>query len=110
MLSRRRFAVRSASFALWTCFAISASVQAQDLQLAQMRTANTAGPEASEFITRLAERAIEGLTERDLPLPERLARFRKLLNDGFDVPQIGRFVLGRYWRVASEDERGEYLK
>ncbi len=26
------------------------------------------------------------------------------------MPAIGRFVLGRYWRVASESERAEYLR
>jgi phospholipid transport system substrate-binding protein len=67
-------------------------------------------PEASEFVARLAERAIEGLTEKDIPLAERTQRFRLLLTEGFDVPQIGRFVLGRYWRVATEEERAEYLK
>jgi phospholipid transport system substrate-binding protein len=110
MLSRRRFAARSAGFVLSACIAFSASAQADDRQLAQARSAGNAVPEASEFVTRLAERAIEGLTQRELPLAERLGRFRQLLNDGFDVPQIGRFVLGRYWRVASEDERREYLR
>lgn len=66
-------------------------------------------PEAGEFITRLAERAIAGLTNVNAPKTEREQQFRKLLNDGFDVPHIARFVLGRYWRLASEPERAEYL-
>lgn len=66
-------------------------------------------PEAGVFIARLAERAIAGLTNENTPKAEREHQFRKLLNDGFDVPHIARFVLGRYWRLASEPERAEYL-
>jgi phospholipid transport system substrate-binding protein len=32
-----------------------------------------------------------------------------LLNDNFAVPTIGQFVLGRYWRTATPEERKEYL-
>lgn len=67
-------------------------------------------PEAGEFIVKLADRAIAGLTDANVPKPEREARFRRLLNDGFDVPHIARFVLGRYWRLANETERAEYLR
>ena len=28
---------------------------------------------------------------------------------GFDIPFIGRFVIGRYWRAATPGQRGEYL-
>ena len=31
-----------------------------------------------------------------------------LLDDRFDVPTLSRFVLGRYWRSASAEEREEY--
>ena len=79
--------------------------------LAQARPAAGApAPEASEFIVGMAEKAIAGLTDFNVPLPERTARFRVLLNDGFDVAHIGRFVLGRFWRTASEAERAEYLQ
>ncbi len=113
MLIGRRFAGYSAGLALLICagLALPQPATAQGTtQLSQARPATPTVPEASDFIARLAERAIEGLTQRDLPLAERLARFRQLLNDGFDVPQIGRFVLGRYWRIATEEERREYLR
>ena len=40
---------------------------------------------------------------------QRLARFRQLFHNDFDVPGIGRFVLGRYWRTASPQEQQEFL-
>ena len=80
-------------------------------QLAQARPASaTPSPEAGEFIMALADKAITGLTDFNVPLSERSTRFRVLLNEGFDVQHIGRFVLGRFWRTASEAERAEYLQ
>lgn len=116
----RRFAAVSAGIALSFCSVAIPGVSAQaeipvqpgSIQLSQART-NSGGvtvPEASDFVSRLAERAIEGLTDKNVSLVERTQRFRHLLTEGFDVPQIGRFVLGRYWRVATEDERAEYLR
>jgi phospholipid transport system substrate-binding protein len=67
-------------------------------------------PEAGEFLSGLASKAIAGLTDKSIPPTERATRFRVLLTEGFDVPTIARFVLGRYWRTATEDERAEYLK
>jgi phospholipid transport system substrate-binding protein len=72
--------------------------------------ASAAVSEGSQFVTNLASRAVGELTSDDLPMPERVSRFRVLLTEAFDVPAIARFVLGRYWRVASESEKAEYLK
>ncbi len=62
-----------------------------------------------EFIEKLAEKAVAALTIDDITRVERVRRFRTLLNDHFDVKTIGRFVLGRYWRQASEEERADFL-
>lgn len=72
--------------------------------------AATAAADTSQFVSSLANRAIAELTTGDLSQTERVKRFRTLLTDAFDIPLIGRFVLGRYWRTASETERAEYLK
>ncbi len=72
--------------------------------------ASVAVTEGSQFVANLASRAVGELTTDELPLPERVSRFRTLLTEAFDVPAIGRFVLGRYWRTANESERAEYLK
>ena len=62
-----------------------------------------------EFIEKLADKAVAALTLDDITRVERVRRFRSLLNDHFDVKTIGRFVLGRYWRQATEEERAEFL-
>jgi phospholipid transport system substrate-binding protein len=72
--------------------------------------AQNAQPEAARFISNLAERAISGLTDARLSDAERSQRFAALLRENFDVPVIGRFVLGRYWNTATEQQRAEYLR
>ena len=68
-------------------------------------------PEAAKtFIRALANEAIQLMGRKDLPQPERIQKFRELFTRGFDVEAIGRFVLGRYWRDATDAEQREYLK
>jgi len=62
------------------------------------------------FVADLAQRAINELTAPGVPDPERIARFRTIFTEGFDVPLIARFVLGRHWRTATEAQREEYTK
>ena len=68
-----------------------------------------AAADARDFMNELWTRAVEVLSKK-VPPAERLARFRQLFRADFDGLAIARFVLGRYWRSASEDERQEFLK
>jgi phospholipid transport system substrate-binding protein len=69
-----------------------------------------ADPAASAFMQKLGNDAIHELTDPAVPTPERQARFRRLLDENFDMPAISRFVLGRYWRTANEAQRAEFQK
>jgi phospholipid transport system substrate-binding protein len=70
----------------------------------------SAVPDAESFVSELATRGIGRLTVVGLAPDERARRFRAMLVENFDVPTIARFVIGRYWRVASDSERTEYLR
>ena len=65
-------------------------------------------PDAVAFMNKLWNRALEILDNRVDPAV-RQARFRQLFKADFDGPGIARFVLGRYWRNASEEEQREFL-
>ncbi len=74
-------------------------------------TASAEGPEiagAEAFIKSLADSAIAVLSDETVTLEEREARFRGLLNDGFALDEIGRFVVGRHWRGMSPDQQVDY--
>jgi phospholipid transport system substrate-binding protein len=71
--------------------------------------AATAG-DAQRFINNLGDAAISALTGPDLSEEEREKRFRSLLESHFDLPGISKFVLGRYWRVANDNERSDFRR
>jgi phospholipid transport system substrate-binding protein len=64
----------------------------------------------AEFIRNLGDQALAELVGSEITKAERADRFRKLLVANFDVPAIGKTVLGRYWRQATPEEQQEYLK
>ena len=64
---------------------------------------------AVRHIETLGEQALSTLRQSGMPLAQREQAFGEILRDGFDLPLIGRFVLGRYWRKANDDQRRDYL-
>ncbi len=60
------------------------------------------------FVREFSAQAIGVLADHGLSGAHRQQAFRELLTAGFDVRAISRFVLGRYWRKATEAERAEF--
>lgn len=61
------------------------------------------------LIHNLGSQALEVLGNHASPA-ERQARFSELFHQDFDVPHIARFVLGRYWRVATPEQQQEFVR
>lgn len=70
----------------------------------------TAAGNPEVFIEQLASKAIKVLSSPDGSLEEREDKFRTLLRNDFAMKDIGRFVVGTYWRRMNPEQRGEYLK
>jgi phospholipid transport system substrate-binding protein len=79
------------------------------LLLPKLAQAGAAAADAQKFIDNLGEAAI-GLSDSSLSEAERETRFRSLLESQFDMPGISKFVLARYWRVASDAERADFQR
>ncbi len=71
--------------------------------------ADAAQNEAARFVKALGDEAIELLNTSDTSEEQRKIRFRSLLDEGFAVDTIARFVIGRYWRAATPQQRQEYM-
>jgi len=65
---------------------------------------------ARKFVTTLADRTIQSLTAQGIDKAERRDRFRELMLEYFAFKGIAKWVLGRYWRRASESQRKEFLR
>jgi phospholipid transport system substrate-binding protein len=61
------------------------------------------------FIEQLASQAIKVLSSPNGSLEEREDKFRTLLRNDFAMQDIGRFVVGTYWRRMNPEQRAEYL-
>ncbi|HYD30687.1 MAG TPA: ABC transporter substrate-binding protein [Azospirillaceae bacterium] len=71
---------------------------------------NPQAVEAAKFVDTLGSKAIETITSGPTAKDAVTERFREILNQGFDVPFIAQFVLGRYWNLATPEQQKEYLK
>jgi phospholipid transport system substrate-binding protein len=79
------------------------------LSLPRLAQAATAA-DAQKFIDSLGESTVTSLTDSSLSEAERESRFRNLLESQFDLPGISKFVLARYWRLASDAERADFQR
>lgn len=95
---KRRFLI---SFAL--AFLLAAS------SLPRVGAAENFENGAKRFVESLADEALKSLTIKEKPRPERVVKFRKLLHEYFAHKTIAAWVLGRYWRKATRDQKKEYF-
>src|SRR4051812_31940697 len=66
--------------------------------------------EAMPLVDKLGAEVVQALQHRDTGIAELEKRFQILLARDFDVPFIGRFVLGRFWGQASAQQQQDYMK
>ena len=74
-----------------------------------MAPAILAAADPAAVISNLGNRALEVLDKNTTPA-QRVARFHELFREDFDVPNIARFVLGRYWKTATPEQQEEFVK
>jgi phospholipid transport system substrate-binding protein len=98
-LSSRRI-VQGLSAALVACLMLSAAALGQPEAAKDPRT----------FVDTLGGEVLAIIKSPNISMAERQQRFRDLFNRAFDVPKIGRFVVGRYWNRANADEQAKYLE
>ena len=77
------------------------------LSIAPARAADPAA--AERFIADLGIQVVSTLQREDLTLEEAELQFRDVFRTNFDIPTIGQFALGRYWRAATPAQRQEFL-
>ncbi|MFN7710010.1 MAG: phospholipid-binding protein MlaC [Holosporales bacterium] len=65
--------------------------------------------EARVFVKDVGEKIVAILQDKGTALDVRKEQFRGVLRQHFELPSIGRFVLGRYWRQASDAQQKDYL-
>jgi phospholipid transport system substrate-binding protein len=70
--------------------------------------AAAATPEVQAFVERVGAAAVHLLREGIPDATSRRVEIARLLNDAFDTPALARLSLGRFWRVATPQQQGEF--
>jgi phospholipid transport system substrate-binding protein len=71
--------------------------------------AGAAAADPAVVVADLGNQAIQVLGKNVDP-NLRVTRFRQLFQQDFNVPEISRFVLGRYWRLATPQQQQEFIR
>lgn len=95
-LRRAALALRGAALALLLLIPGTAHAAATD--------------EASRFVAKLVDTAINDVIGAQISHTEREERFRRLFVEAADIPGIAAFVVGREWRGASEAQKKEFVQ
>ena len=77
---------------------------------AALHTNATVPVNPDSLIADLGGKTLGLLQQKQLTQRQRETQFRTLLHEGFDMAAMSRFVLGPYWRTATDPQRQEFLK
>jgi phospholipid transport system substrate-binding protein len=77
------------------------------LLLAHARPAAAAADPAA-FMNSLGTRVLQIINANATPEATRKQQFHQLAVSAFDVPKIARFVLGRYWLSANDQQKSQF--
>lgn len=97
---RATLALRGAAAAIVLVLAAAVPAHAQAASTEQ----------ASAFVTKLVDTAINDVIGAKIANSEREERFRKLFVEAADIPSIAAFVVGREWRAAPDAQKKEFIQ
>lgn len=63
-----------------------------------------------KFVQELTDKVITDVLSTNDTREKKLEIFRTEFDDSVDLKSIGQFVLGRYWKTATEEQRDAFLK
>lgn len=79
------------------------------LGFTQMAFASIDKDNAVAMIENLTKEGIEKIINSNSPLEEKNNVFRRLFTENLDLDFIGKYVLGRYWRIATPKQQKEFI-
>jgi phospholipid transport system substrate-binding protein len=63
---------------------------------------------AKSFIQKVGDKTLEVVARKDLNDKQKEAELARLFLQAVDTERMGRFVLGKYWRVATPEQKKAY--
>lgn len=66
--------------------------------------------DASKFVETLGNSAVATLTNKTLTKEDKRTQLETLFHKNVDIAWVGKFVLGRFWKQATDDQKSRYLQ
>ena len=66
--------------------------------------------EAGNYVEKLGTQAVNVISNKKLSKAQKQTALEKIFAENVDIPWVGRFVMGRFWRTATDDQKKRYLK
>lgn len=76
----------------------------------QMASADINKDAAVKLIENVTTEGVEKIINSDNSAEEKNKVFRKLFTENLDLDFIGKYVLGRYWRTATQKQKKEFIE
>lgn len=73
-------------------------------------SSNTTHSPAAKYIESLGNKALTVIQEKGASKDLKQKKLADLFADNVDFAWIGKFVMGRFWRQATNDQKSRYLK
>ncbi|MFW0777688.1 MAG: MlaC/ttg2D family ABC transporter substrate-binding protein [Rickettsiales bacterium] len=81
------------------------------LTLGLTQAANaTSAESAGKYVESLGNKAVGIISSEKLSKDSKQKKLEKIFSSNVDIPWVGRFVMGRYWRKATDKQKKDYLK
>lgn len=71
--------------------------------------ATAANADASAYIESLGNQTIAIISDKALGREQKQAKLERIFSTNVDIDWIGRFVMGRFWRQATDTQKKTYL-
>lgn len=88
------------------CIALAFGVCAMATRPAVAADANA----ASKYIETLANETLATISDKGLSKDQKQTKLETLFSGNVDIPWVGKFVMGTFWRQATDDQKSRYLQ
>jgi len=75
----------------------------------QASPAVAGGDAAGKYIEKLGTAALATISDKSLDKAGKQTKLEGIFSDNVDFQWVGRFVMGRFWRTATDDQKTRYV-
>jgi phospholipid transport system substrate-binding protein len=65
---------------------------------------------AGRYVEQLGNQALEVITNKKFSKEQKQQRLEKIFAENVDIAWVARFVMGRFWRTATDEQKQRYVK